>query len=113
MIYLIVCAGQRPMISSVEQTLLKALLMLDENENSWLSNGGFNESTDRHLIDLESFGVDARDVEGTLGAVADQAPDVLLMDSTLAWHWVLRIALRLRAEMPNLPIVLLPDVHAP
>jgi diguanylate cyclase (GGDEF)-like protein len=97
----------------MKQTLLRALLMLDENENSWLSSGGFNESIDSHLIDVENLGIDARDVERTLGAVAEQAPDVLLMDSTLAWHWVLRIALRVRAEMPHLSIVLLPEVHGP
>src|ERR1700686_676474 len=92
--------------------MLKALLIVDEKENSWLLDGGLNDSIDSQLIDLETLGVDTEDLQHALQMVAQQG-DVLPMDSALAWNFVFKVALRVRGKMPNLPILLLPSFHAP
>jgi hypothetical protein len=66
----------------LKQTMLKALLIVDEKENVWLLDGRFNESIDCHLIDLETLGVDTEDLQHALQIVAEQGA-VLLMDSAL------------------------------
>jgi hypothetical protein len=92
--------------------MLKALLIVDETENSWLLDGGLNDSIDSQLIDLETLGVDTEDLQTALQLVAQQG-DVLPMDSALAWNFVFKVALRVRGKMPNFPILLLPSFHAP
>ena len=96
----------------MNQTMLKALLIMDEKQDSWVLNGGLNDSIDYHLLDLESLGIDTEDLQHALQTVAKQG-DVLLMDSVLAWNFVFKIALRVRGRLPNLPILLLPSYHAP
>jgi two-component system cell cycle response regulator len=96
----------------MKQKVLKALVVLDDRENSWFLNGGFHESIDRHLLDVKSLSVNMEDLNGTLRAIAEQAPDVLLLDSTLAPSFMSSIVTQLRYRMPALPIVLLPDIHA-
>ena len=91
--------------------MLKALLILDERENDWLLDA-FNESIDCHSIDLETLGVDTEDLQHALQMVADQG-HVLLMDSALAWNFVFKVALRVGGKIPDLPILLLPNYHAP
>jgi two-component system cell cycle response regulator len=95
----------------MKSTLLKALVMLEKWENSWFLNGGFHESIDGQLMDVKALRVNTQDCDDTLRMVVKQAPDVLLLESTLAPHFVSRIAIQLRNKMPNLPILLLPDVH--
>jgi two-component system, cell cycle response regulator len=93
-----------------QQTPLKVMLVLDEGESSpYLDGGLFGEAYDCHLIDVKSVGVGTENCSGVLRKVAEQAPDVLLLDSTLAWQSVLRMAIGLRGQMPNLPIVLVPN----
>jgi two-component system, cell cycle response regulator len=92
------------------QTPLKVTLVLDEGESSPYIDGGlFGEAYDRHLIDVKSLEVSTENLPKVLGKVAEQVPDVLLLDSTLGWQSVLRMAIRLRHQMPNLPIVLVPS----
>jgi len=91
--------------------MLKALLILDEKENDWLLDA-FNESIDCHSIDLETLGVDTEHLQHALQMVADQG-HVLLMDSALAWNFVFKVALRVGGKIPDLPILLLPNYHAP
>jgi two-component system cell cycle response regulator len=95
----------------MKQSLLKALVMLDNRENSWFLNAGLHESVDCHLIDVRGLRVNMEDLHGTLCKVAEQAPDVLMLDSTLARHIMLGIAVQVRDKMPNLPILLLPNIH--
>jgi predicted signal transduction protein with EAL and GGDEF domain len=95
----------------MKPTLLKALVMLEKWENSWFLNGGFHESIDGQLIDVKALRVNMQDFDDTLRMVVKQAPDVLLLESTLAPHFVSRMAIQLRNKLPNLPILLLPDVH--
>jgi two-component system, cell cycle response regulator len=95
----------------MKPTLLKALVMLEKWENSWFLNAGFHESIDDQLIDVQALRVNMQDFDDTLRMVVKQAPDVLLLESTLAPHFVSRIAIELRNKLPNLPILLLPDVH--
>jgi two-component system cell cycle response regulator len=95
----------------MKQTLPKALVVLDERENSWFLKGGFHEAIDFRLMDVKALPVKLQDLQGTLREIAEQAPDVLLLDSTLSSPFVLRIAVQVRDKMPNLPIVLLPDFH--
>jgi diguanylate cyclase (GGDEF)-like protein len=97
----------------MKQTLLKALVVLDERENSWFLNGGFHEAIDFHLMDVKALPVNMHDFPWTLREIAEQAPDVLLLDSTLSSHFVLRLAVHVRDKMPGLPIHLLPDIHGP
>jgi hypothetical protein len=91
--------------------MLKALLILDEKENDWLLDA-FNESIYCHSIDLETLGVDTEHLQHALQMVADQG-HVLLMDSALAWNFVFKVALRVGGKIPDLPILLLPNYHAP
>src|ERR1700737_93788 len=95
----------------MKQTLLKALVVLDERENSWFLHGGFHEAIDLHLLDVKALTVNMRDFPWTLREIAKQAPDVVLLDSTLSSHFVLRLAVHVRGKMPALPIFLLPDIH--
>jgi two-component system, cell cycle response regulator len=90
---------------------LKALVMLEKWENSWFLNGGFHESIDGQLIDVKALRVNMQDFDGTLRMVVKQAPDVLLLESTLTPHFVSRMTIQVRNKLPNLPILLLPDIH--
>jgi diguanylate cyclase (GGDEF)-like protein len=89
--------------------LLKALVVSDERENSWFLSGGFHEAID--LMEVRALPVNMRDFHSVLREIAQQAPDVLLLDSTLPSPFVVRMAVHVRDKMPNLPIFLLPDIH--
>ncbi|HWX29815.1 MAG TPA: GGDEF domain-containing protein [Steroidobacteraceae bacterium] len=91
--------------------LLKALVVMDSRENSWFLNEGNRDSLECHLIDVKGIPVNMENFQGTLRMIADQTPDVLLLDSTLARNFVLSIVIQVRDKMPNLPIVLLPDIQ--
>jgi diguanylate cyclase (GGDEF)-like protein len=95
----------------MKQTLLKALVVLDDRENSWFLNGGFHEAIDFHLMEIKALPVNMRDIPWTLREVEEQAPQVLLLDAALPSHFALRLAAQVRGRMPNLPILLLPDAH--
>jgi two-component system cell cycle response regulator len=95
----------------MKQKLLKALVVLDGRENSWFLNGGFHESFDSQLIDVKSLAVNMDDLNGSLRMIAEHAPDVLLLDSTLAPSFMSSMVTQLRYRMPGLPIVQLPDIH--
>ena len=92
-----------------KQTLLKALVVSDEQENSWFLSGGFHEATD--LMDVKALRVNMRDFHSTLREIVQQTPDVLLLDSTLASPYVVRMAVHVRDKMPNLPILMLPNIQ--
>ena len=47
----------------------------------------------------------------TLLMIAEKSPDVLLLDSTLARNFALCMVIQVRDKIPNLPVVLLPDIH--
>jgi diguanylate cyclase (GGDEF)-like protein len=95
----------------MKQKLLKALIVLDERENSWFLNGAFHEAIDFHLMDVKALPVNMQDFHRVLREVAEQAPDVLLLDSTLPSHYVLRMALQVGDKFPDLAIILLPDIR--
>jgi two-component system cell cycle response regulator len=95
----------------MKHKLLKALVVSDERENSWFLGGGFHEAIDPHLMDVSALPVNMQDFHRALREIAEQAPDVLLLDSTLPSPFVLRMAVRVRDKMPHLPIFLLPDFH--
>jgi len=95
----------------MKQKLLKALVVLGGRENSWFLNGGFHESIDRHLLDVKSIAVNMEDLNGSLALIAEQAPDVLLLESTLSPSFMSSMVTQLRYRMPVLPIVLLPDIQ--
>lgn len=95
----------------MEQTLLKALVLLDDRENSWFLHGAFHEAIDFRLMDVKALPVKMQNLQWTLRQIAERAPDVLLLDSTLSSHFVLRMAVFVRNKMPALPIVLLPDIR--
>jgi diguanylate cyclase (GGDEF)-like protein len=95
----------------MKQKLLNALVVLDGRENSWFLNGGFHEAIDRHMLDVKGLPVDMEDINGTLRMIAEQTPDVLLLDSTLAPSFMSSMVTQVRYRMPVLPIVLLPDIH--
>jgi two-component system cell cycle response regulator len=74
-------------------------------------NGGFHESIDGQLIDVKALRVNLQDFDGTLRMVVKQVPDVLLLESTLTPQFASRMAIQVRNKLPNLPILLLPDIH--
>ena len=92
-----------------KQTLLKALVVSDERENSWFLGGGFHEAID--LMDVTALRVNMQDFHSTLREIVQQTPDVLLLDSTLSSPFVVRMAVQVRDKMPNLPILMLPDIY--
>jgi diguanylate cyclase (GGDEF)-like protein len=94
-----------------QQKLLKALVVLDGRVDSWFMNGGFHESIDGDLMDVRGLPAKMDDVNGTLHMIAEQAPDVLLLDSTLVPSFMSSVVIQVRYRMPDLPIVLLPDIH--
>src|SRR6267154_1662107 len=96
---------------AMKRTLLKALVMLEKWENSWFLSGGFHESIDGQLMDVKALRVNTQDFDETLRMVVKQAPDVLLLESTLTPHFVSRMAIQLRNKLPDLPILLLPDIY--
>jgi len=95
----------------MKQKLLKALVILDSRENSWFFNGGFHESIDCHLIDVKGLRVNIEDSHGTLLMIAEHEPDVLMLDATLARNFAFNMVSQVRNKIPNLPVVLLPDIH--
>jgi two-component system cell cycle response regulator len=95
----------------MERTLLKALVVLDDRENSWFLHGAFHEAIDFRLMEVEALRVKMQNLQWTVRQIAERAPDVLLLDSTLSSHFVLRTAIYVRDKMPNLPILLLPDIR--
>ncbi|HVA41050.1 MAG TPA: GGDEF domain-containing protein [Candidatus Binataceae bacterium] len=95
----------------MEQKLLKALVVLDSRENSWFLSGGFHEPIDCRMIDVKSLRVNVEDLHGALSMINEQAPDVLLLDSTLPRNFVLKMIIQLHRNMPSLPMLLLPDIH--
>jgi two-component system cell cycle response regulator len=95
----------------MKQKLLKALVILDSRENSWFLNGGFHESIDCHLIDVKGLRVNMKDSHGTLLMIAEHEPDVLMLDSTLSRKFAFSTVIQVREKIPNLPIVLLPDIY--
>jgi two-component system cell cycle response regulator len=95
----------------MKQTQIKALVVLDERDNSWFLSGGFHEAIDSRLMDVKALPAKLQDLQWTLREIAERAPDVLLLDSTLSSPFALRMAVHVRNKMPNLPIVLLPDFH--
>ena len=95
----------------MKQKLLKALVVLDSRENSWFLNGGTDELIDCHLMDVKGLRVNMDDFDRTLLMIAEKSPDVLLLDSTLTRNFALCMVIQVRDKIPNLPVVLLPDIH--
>jgi len=84
---------------------------LDSREDSWFLDGGTHESIDCHLIDVKGWRVNVEDFDRTLLLIAEKSPDVLLLDSTLTRNFALCMVIQVRDKIPNLPVVLLPDIH--
>ena len=101
-------SGAMKQNGATKQAVLKALVVSD---NSWYLSGGFHESVDRHLIDVKGLQVNAQDFHCAMHMIAEQAPDVLLLDSTLGRHFVQKAVFHVRDKTPSLPILLLPDIH--
>src|SRR5690348_8182061 len=95
----------------MKQTPLKALVVADKREYSWWLDGidtGFMES---RQLSISKFQVEPDDFDWSLHPVAQQKPDVLLLDSTLSTRFLMRVAVQVRKKMPHLPILLLPNIH--
>ena len=95
----------------MKQKQLKAIVVLDSREDSWFLNGGIHESIDCHLMDVKGLRVNMEDFDRTLLMIAEKSADVLLLDSTLTRNFALCMVIQVRNKMPNLPVVLLPDIH--
>jgi diguanylate cyclase (GGDEF)-like protein len=95
----------------MKQKLPRALVVLDGRENSWFLNGDARESLDCHVLDVKGLRVDAEDFDRVLLMIAEKLPDVLLLDSTLARNFALCTVIQVRDKIPNLPVVLLPDIQ--
>jgi two-component system cell cycle response regulator len=85
---------------------MRALLVFDGREDF--------RHPDRTVVD-DVFVCDAIDIEGLsgrLGSQGTQQPDVVLLDSTWSAARLSKTARRVRDAMPNVPVLLLPDVGA-
>jgi two-component system, cell cycle response regulator len=96
----------------MKKKLLKALVVLDSRENSWFLNGVFHESIECQVIDVKGMRVNTDAFHDTLCVIAERAPDVLLLDSTLVRNFALSMVFQVRDRIPALPVVLLPDIYA-
>src|SRR5258708_12459097 len=90
---------------AMKRTLLKALVMLEQWENSWFLNGGFHESIECQLIDVKDLRVNRQDLDSPLRMFVKQAPDVLLLESTLTPHFHPTISTQLRKNHLTYPIL--------
>jgi two-component system, cell cycle response regulator len=95
----------------MKQEQLKALVVWDSREHSWFLNGGTHESIDCQVLDVKGLRVNMEDFDRTLRTIADKSPDVLLLDSTLTRNFALCLVIQVRDKIPNLPVVVLPDLH--
>jgi two-component system cell cycle response regulator len=95
----------------MKQKLPRALVVLDSRQNSWFLNEDSHESLDCHVLDVKGLRVDVEDVDRALLMIAEKLPDVLLLDSTLARNFALCMLIQVRDKIPNLPVVLVPDIH--
>jgi diguanylate cyclase (GGDEF)-like protein len=85
---------------------MRALLVFDGREDF--------RDPDRTIVD-NGFVCDVIDVEGLngrLGSLEAQEPDVVLLDSTWSAARLWNTALRVREAIPNVPVLLLPDLRA-
>jgi DNA-binding NtrC family response regulator len=86
---------------------MKALLVFDGREDF--------RHPDRTIVDDGSIACDVIDVEGLNGRLRSldaQEPDVVLLDSTWSAARLSKTARRVREAMPNVPVLLLPDLGA-
>ncbi len=95
----------------MKQKRLKALVVWDSRENSWFLNGGTHESIDCQLLDVKGLRVNMEDLDRALRTIADKSPDLLLLDSTLTRNIALCLVIQVRDKIPNLPVVVLPELH--
>src|SRR5258708_675708 len=95
----------------MKQTLPRSLVVLDSRENSWFLSGDSQESLDCELLDVKGLRVIMEDFDRALLMIAEKSPDVLLLDSTLPRNFALCMVIQLREKIPNLPVVLLPDIR--
>jgi diguanylate cyclase (GGDEF)-like protein len=85
---------------------MKALLIVDGREDF--------HHPDRTIVDDGSVACDLIDIEGLNGrlrSLGAQEPDVVLLDSTWSAARLLKTARRVREAMPNVPVLLLPDLR--
>jgi diguanylate cyclase (GGDEF)-like protein len=86
---------------------MKALLVFDGREDF--------RQPDRTVVDDGSVTFDLIDVDGLKGRLRSlraQEPDIVLLDSTWSAARLSKTALRVREAMPNVPVLLLPHLHA-
>jgi len=95
----------------MKQKLLKALVVLDSRESSAFMKAGTHESIDCHVLDVKGLRVDMDDFDSALLMIAGKSPDVLLLDSTLSRNFALCLIIHVRDKIPNLPVVLLPNIQ--
>jgi two-component system cell cycle response regulator len=84
---------------------LKALLIFDGREDF--------DHPDRTIVDAGSVACDSIDIEGLNGRLRSQGgkePDLVLLDSTWSTARLLKTTRRVREAMPNVPVLLLPDL---
>ena len=89
----------------------RALVVLDSRENSWFLSGDSQGSLDCQLLDVKGLRVMMEDFDRALLMIAEKSPDVLLLDSTLPRNFALCMVIQVREKIPNLPVVLLPDIR--
>jgi diguanylate cyclase (GGDEF)-like protein len=86
---------------------MRALLVFDGREDF--------RHPDRTVVDDGSVACDVIDVEGLNGrlqSLGAQEPDIVLLDSTWSAARLLKTARRVREALPNVPVLLLPDLGA-
>jgi diguanylate cyclase (GGDEF)-like protein len=85
---------------------MKALLIADGREDF--------HHPDRTIVDDGSVACDLIDIEGLNGrlrSLGAEEPDVVLLDSTWSAARLLKTARRVREALPNVPVLLLPDLR--
>jgi two-component system, cell cycle response regulator len=95
----------------MKQKLPRALVVLDSREDSWFLSGDSQGSFDCQLLDVKGLRVMMEDFDRAMLMITEKSPDVLLLDSTLPRNFALCMVIQVRDKIPNLPVVLLPDIR--
>jgi two-component system cell cycle response regulator len=96
---------------TMKQKLPRALVVLDSREDSWFLSGNSHGSLDCQLLDVKGSRAIMENFDRALLMIAEKSPDVLLLDSTLPRNFASCMVIQVRDKIPNLPVVLLPDIR--
>ncbi len=95
----------------IKQHIVQGLVVVDRRDHCQSADWGFDESVRCPLMEVAALPVDIGDIAGSLDAVAQRRPDVLMLNATLPARFMVKMARAVRNGMPTLPLIILPNVR--